>query len=761
MLHLLAFFSLFVTTYAISRDDLLVVSIATEETDGYLRYDVVFIQSPEFILDKFQTFKPARVVFGAEDFCWPNPELQNEYPEVESNRKRFLNSGGFIGYANDIYELITSQSINDDEDDQLFYTKIFLNEFSRSKWSIVLDTGAEIFLNLNGAIEEIKLEVNGDEVYIHNTRTDSIPAIIHGNGPSKRSLNYLSNYLARVWSPTLGCLQCKENLLDVTSFGEVTKWPIVYMALFIEYPTPFLREYFENIMKINYPKERIGLFVHNQVDYHKNLTEQFLSKFKQEGYKFVKYLSVDDDTTEAEARQQAIKECQDDKCDYLFVVDSVVHLDHPDTLIQLMTMNRTVIAPMITRPGKTWANFWGDFSDDGYYKRSPDYLEIINHEKLGIFQVPHVAHCYLISGTLLQRFTPRYDDANIDPDVKFSISMRDSDWKARYIHPDYYKLLEPNTTIEQPCPDTYWFPVVTKEFSQSLIDMMEAFGGWSGSSHTDKRLAGGYENVPTDDIHMNQVGFDEHWLFFLRDVIQPIQQKLYTGYNSDPPRAALNFVVRYMPEYQSKLRPHHDASTYTINLALNDVGKDYEGGGCRFIRYNCSLSATRRGWTLMHPGRLTHLHEADTRHPAIQADLINCTWYKSEACCKRTEVASVFESMFTLHQCSTKCRNMINYMMCFFCDPNQFLWYIKRKVKVCGSFCNQLHKECKNAEYNGNVISVQYKSGKEFCEAQNFQVTSSDCFDFDENVFSKTMSFLKFKSYFLFILQILFCIYII
>ena len=31
-----------------------------------------------------------------------------------------------------------------------------------------------------------------------------------------------------------------------------------------------------------------------------------------------------------------------------------------------------------------------------------------------------------------------------------------------------------------------------------------------------------------------------------------------------------------MPEYQNKLRPHHDASTYTINLALNDFEKDYE-----------------------------------------------------------------------------------------------------------------------------------------------------------------------------------------
>ncbi|KAL4677111.1 hypothetical protein H8958_014503 [Nasalis larvatus] len=55
--------------------------------------------------------------------------------------------------------------------------------------------------------------------------------------------------------------------------------------------------------------------------------------------------------------------------------------------------------------------------------------------------------------------------------------------------------------------------------------------------------------------------------------------------------------------------PHHDASTFTINIALNRVGVDYEGGGCRFLRYNCSIRAPRKGWTLMHPGRLTHYHE--------------------------------------------------------------------------------------------------------------------------------------------------------
>lgn len=64
-----------------------------------------------------------------------------------------------------------------------------------------------------------------------------------------------------------------------------------------------------------------------------------------------------------------------------------------------------------------------------------------------------------------------------------------------------------------------------------------------------------------------------------------------------------------MPTEQPFLRPHHDSSTYTINIALNHVGIDYTGGGCHFIRYKCSVTDTKKGHMLMHPGRLTHYHE--------------------------------------------------------------------------------------------------------------------------------------------------------
>ncbi len=40
-----------------------------------------------------------------------------------------------MGYASDIYEMIFSkEKIEDDEDDQLFYTNIFLNETTRVKF---------------------------------------------------------------------------------------------------------------------------------------------------------------------------------------------------------------------------------------------------------------------------------------------------------------------------------------------------------------------------------------------------------------------------------------------------------------------------------------------------------------------------------------------------------------------------------------------------------------------------------------------------
>jgi procollagen-lysine,2-oxoglutarate 5-dioxygenase len=116
-----------------------------------LSYDVIFLASLKKIVDKFKEWQDTRVLFSAEEFCWPDKSLASSYPEVKRGM-RYLNSGGFIGYASDIIGILNTKSIEDTDDDQLFYTKIYLDPELRNKYKIQLDHKSEIFQNLNGAI---------------------------------------------------------------------------------------------------------------------------------------------------------------------------------------------------------------------------------------------------------------------------------------------------------------------------------------------------------------------------------------------------------------------------------------------------------------------------------------------------------------------------------------------------------------------------------------------------------------------------------
>ncbi|XP_060608612.1 procollagen-lysine,2-oxoglutarate 5-dioxygenase 2-like [Ruditapes philippinarum] len=75
---------------------------------------------------------------------------------------------------------------------------------------------------------------------------------------------------------------------------------------------------------------------------------------------------------------------------------------------------------------------------------------------------------------------------------------------------------------------------------------------------------------------MTQINLQNQWLEFLRVYVAPLATKVYPGYYSNLPRAILNFVVKYNTERQKELRPHHDSSTFTINIALNTPKLDYE-----------------------------------------------------------------------------------------------------------------------------------------------------------------------------------------
>ncbi|TNM93932.1 hypothetical protein fugu_002108 [Takifugu bimaculatus] len=608
-------------------------------------YDVILASGPEELLYKFSRLGH-KVVFSAEGFCWPDQRLASKYPEVHSG-KRYLNSGGFIGLASELSAIVQQWKYKDNDDDQLFYTRIYLDKVQRTKFNMTLDHRSRIFQNLNGAVDEVVLKFERSKVRARNVAYDTLPVVIHGNGPTKLQLNYLGNYVPTAWTFAGGCGICDDEL---RLLNEEEEMPLVHVGVFIEKATPFLEEFLERLTVMSYPTARLRLFIHNNVVYHERHIHRFWERHRAL-FLDAQLVGPEENLPESKARNMAAEACKKDpRCEFYFSIDSDVALTNPDTLRILIEENKSVIAPMLSKHGKLWSNFWGALSPEGYYSRSEDYIEIVQGKRIGLWNVPYITQVYLIKGSVLRSKLSQlslFVDEEMDSDMVFCRNIRDQgiflfvsnrdefgrlvtstnfntsrlhpdmwqifdnplDWKEKYIHENYSKVFEEQESfVEQPCPDVYWFPAFSEKMCDHLVETMEDHGQWSSGGHRDERLSGGYENVPTVDIHMNQIGFEKEWLKFLKEYIAPVTERLYPGYYPKA-QAIMNFVVRYHPDEQPFLRPHHDSSTFTINIALNRKNIDYEGGGCRFLRYNCNVESPRKGWSFMHPGRLTHYHE--------------------------------------------------------------------------------------------------------------------------------------------------------
>nr|XP_023995552.1 LOW QUALITY PROTEIN: procollagen-lysine,2-oxoglutarate 5-dioxygenase 2-like [Salvelinus alpinus] len=360
----------------------------------------------------------------------------------------------------------------------------------RESLNMSLDHKSQIFQNLNGAIDEVLLKFGTERVRVRNTVYDTLPVVVHGNANTK-------------------------------------EYPTVMVGVFIEQPTPFLSQFFQRLVTLDYPKHKLNVFVHNNEVYH----ERHIQKFWEENkdvFKSFKVVGPEENLSQGEARNMGMGLCRKDpRCDYYLSMDADVMLTHRQTLKILIEQKQKIIGPLVTRHGKLWSNFWGALSLDGYYARSEDYIDIVQSKRVGVWNIPYMAHIYLIKGEVLR-----------------------NELKER------------------------------KHFVLEKLD-------------PDMALC-------------------KH----ARELVRPLLGCSPQGY------ALMNFVVKYTPGRQSYLRPHHDSSTFTINVALNSKGTDFQGGGCRFHRYNCSLDSPRKGWSFMHPGRLTHLHEGlpttnGTRYIAI------------------------------------------------------------------------------------------------------------------------------------------------
>jgi len=160
-------------------------------------FDVLVLAGWDEILEKLTQFSTP-IVFSAEKGCWPDKELSTVYPpppllpqlsDSESPKTseqdgplspyRYLNAGGYIGYAGALREAIQELSPRDDDrSDQRHYTRYFLDHPDK----VSLDYRATIFQTLfDVAPDDVAFDAT-EPTRVINRLTGTRPCILHGNG---------------------------------------------------------------------------------------------------------------------------------------------------------------------------------------------------------------------------------------------------------------------------------------------------------------------------------------------------------------------------------------------------------------------------------------------------------------------------------------------------------------------------------------------------------------------------------------------------
>ena len=396
--------------------------------------------------------------------------------------------------------------------------------------------------------------------------------------------------------------------------------------------------FIDELIKIDYPKEFISLCINNNYKYD-------IDTLKSHNYKKIDFENKNIDVLYNEIIQKEF--------DFLLLLTNHVVLKNHSFLKLLTTLNVDCISPLLARRNSSWSNFWGAIDDKGFYARSPDYFDIIKLNKKGLFKVPYISQCILLKKCITQK-TFNFLIDNVDQgsgwDMAFCFNCRIHNikmfifnyeyfgyyleeallthnphknklnifninhpkWEEKYLHSDFLNFINNNTNLpyEEPISYAYDFPLFNEEFCQEIIKAAENENKWSSGVKTknsvvDKRI-GAVENVPTVDVHLKQIGLGNSWLIFLKKYMQKILEKFYPGtyvkgYN-------IAFIVKYEPSGQPSLKNHHDSSLYTLNIALNKQGLDFEGGGAHFVKSGYKHNNPKIGHCLIHPGRLTHYH---------------------------------------------------------------------------------------------------------------------------------------------------------
>ncbi|XP_077590628.1 procollagen galactosyltransferase 1 [Stigmatopora nigra] len=276
------------------------------------------------------------------------------------------------------------------------------------------------------------------------------------------------------------------------------------------------------VERLDYPKDRIAVWVatdHNE-DNTTAILHDWLIKV-QNLYHYVEWRPKEEPSQYEDEegpkewpdrryehvmklRQVALESAREMWADYFMLMDCDNLLTNPKVLWNLMSENKTVIAPMLDSRG-AYSNFWCGMTSQGYYKRTPAYMPMRKRVRKGCFAVPMVHSTFLIdlrkSASKGLAFHPPHPDYNwaFDDIIVFAYSARMADVQMFVCN-----------------QETYGYVPVPLRSHNTLQDEAESFTHCLMEVNVRHPLPLPSQYVAAPSKRPDKMGFDEVFMINLR-----------------------------------------------------------------------------------------------------------------------------------------------------------------------------------------------------------------------------------------------------
>jgi hypothetical protein len=174
------------------------------------------------------------------------------------------------------------------------------------------------------------------------------------------------------------------------------------------------------------------------------------------------------------------------------------------------------------------------------------------------------------------------------------LNKNSSEWDINYITPNV-KSKEWSSVTHRVLGDVVNLHLFNEKFCKEIIDWAEKHE-WTKNRH---------DNYPTQDQEFDgHLGLQTNYNRILSDYVHQMLQDVFSWKVNSDELTFESFIVKYDTKHQSHLDLHHDDSTYSLVVTLNN---DFEGGGTYFVDQK-ALVREKIGWATVHPGHHGYRH---------------------------------------------------------------------------------------------------------------------------------------------------------